>query len=179
MLGGRVWVCFNWWDCSADSLPRSCSVLLSPQWWDSFQKHDNSLWVGETANASADRRLASWHSSFCDLWRPILHRWQLWYQHPVPATEVLCEDNSEYGAIVSFHSEVWLINSVRSLSGLHSQPRSETGCRTDWGGFEPCTLLCPIVNHLSEDLPRLCGDTERLVHRLPPISQCSTHSWIV
>lgn len=102
MLGGRVWVCFNWWVCSADSLPRSCSVLLSPQWWDRFQKHDNSLWVGETANASADRRLASWHSSFCDLWRPILHRWQLWYQHPVPATEVLCEDNSEYGAMFPF-----------------------------------------------------------------------------
>lgn len=51
------------------------------------------------------------------------------------------------------------------------------GCGRLWAMH----TLCPMVNHLSVDLPRLCGDTEWLVpyHRLTPISQRSTHSWTV
>ncbi|KAM9186089.1 1-acylglycerol-3-phosphate O-acyltransferase ABHD5 isoform 2-T2 [Dugong dugon] len=32
--------------------------------------------------------------SFSDLWRPILHRWQLWHQHPVITTTFVREDSS-------------------------------------------------------------------------------------
>lgn len=85
-------------------IPRShmCVVFLFPKWWDSIQKHDYSLWMGKKANAPADWENAPWHSSFSDLWRPILHRWQFWQQHPVFTTTLVCEDNSKCAAEFGF-----------------------------------------------------------------------------
>lgn len=71
--------------------------------------------MGKKANAPANWQNAPWHSSFRDLWRPILHRWQFWHQHPVTTTTVIREDDS--------HSRSRPLCVCRSAGRL--QPESE------------------------------------------------------